>query len=261
MGSGRALAAATATLAARALRQWARRPQLLAPLVLFPTLLLAANTGGLEGATRLPGFPEVRGLLDFQLSAALLQSLLLMGTTTGIATALDVESGFFDRLVASPASRLALVTGRLAAAAAVSLVQITWFLGIGFAFGAQVAGGVLGVLVVVAIALLAAVGFGAIGVSLAFRARSAAAVQAVFPLVLVLLFASSAFFPRGLLQEPSRALATYNPLSYLGEGMRGAIIGPVEAGPTLAGLAAGAAIAVVGVLLALWTLRGRLRDA
>ena len=52
--------------------------------------------------TELPGFPEVRGFLDFQLAAAITQSLLLGGVSTGIATALEIEGGFFDRLVGCP---------------------------------------------------------------------------------------------------------------------------------------------------------------
>ncbi len=40
------------------------------------------------------------------------QSLLLGGVTQGIATALEIEGGFFDRLVASPIPRVAIVLGR-----------------------------------------------------------------------------------------------------------------------------------------------------
>ena len=106
-----------AALARRALADAGRRPQFLAPLVVFPTLLLSVNVGGLSRTTDLPGFPEVHGFLDFQLAAAITQSLLLGGISTGIASALDIEGGFFDRLVAAPIPRAAIVLGRLAAAA------------------------------------------------------------------------------------------------------------------------------------------------
>ncbi len=52
-------------LARRAMRNNLRRPQLLAPLVIFPTLFLAVNVGGLTETKSLEGFPEVRGFLDF----------------------------------------------------------------------------------------------------------------------------------------------------------------------------------------------------
>ena len=45
------------------------------------------------------------------------QSLLLGGISQGIAAALEIEGGFFDRLAAAPIPRVAIVLGRLGAAA------------------------------------------------------------------------------------------------------------------------------------------------
>jgi ABC-2 type transport system permease protein len=248
-------------LARRALRNALRRPQFLAPLVLFPTMFLAVNTGGLQAATQLPGFPEVDGFLDFQLAAAMTQSLLLGGVSTGIASALEIELGFFDRLVAAPIPRAALVLGRLMAGAVISVCQLVYFLALGLVFGASVKGGVLGVLVVLLIGVTAGVGFGAIGQALAFRARNASTVQGIFPLVMVILFVSSAFFPRNLLSSPADAVADYNPLSYIADGLRDPIISSVTGSTTLEGFAAALGVAAVAIGLSLLTLRGRLRDA
>jgi len=99
---------ASVALARRALSTTLRRPQFLAPLVIFPSLFLAINTGGLHRSTNLPGFPHVHGFLDFQLAAAMVQSLMIGGVGAGIATALEIEGGFFDRLVASPIPRVAI---------------------------------------------------------------------------------------------------------------------------------------------------------
>jgi ABC-2 type transport system permease protein len=252
---------ASLALARRALRNSFRRPQYLAPLVVFPSLFLAVNVGGLARTTELPGFPETGGFLDFQLAAAITQSILLGGITVGIATALDIEGGFFDRLVASPVPRLALVVGRLIAVAVLAVAQVAWFLAVGLIFGAQIASGVPGVMLVLATGVLAAVGFGALGMCLAFRARNASTVQGIFPLVFVILFVSSAFFPRGLLQPPADWLAAYNPLSYIAEGMRDPIISSIEAHKVLEGFAAAGGVTLAAVALAVITLRGRLREA
>jgi ABC-2 type transport system permease protein len=83
------------------------------------------------------------------------QSLLLGGVSTGIATALEIEGGFFDRLVSSPVPRLALVLGRLVAAAIISAAQIVYFLVVGLVFGASIAGGIPGALVVLLIGVVA----------------------------------------------------------------------------------------------------------
>lgn len=248
-------------LARRAIRANLRRPQFLAPLVIFPTLFLAVNVGGLTATTNLQGFPRVDGFLDFQLAGALTQSLLLGGVSTGIASALEIEGGFFDRLVASPIPRVAILLGRLAAAGLVAGVQVIFFLVLGLAFGARIAGGVPGALIVLVIGMVAGVGFGAIGQAIALRARNASTVQGIFPLVLVVLFVSSAFFPRALLSPPADSIARFNPLSYLADGLRDPIISPVSLAPVLEGLAAAAGIAVAAMGLSVLALRGRLRDA
>lgn len=248
-------------LAGRALRNALRRPQFLAPLVVFPSLLLAVNVGGLGRTTDLPGFPHVHGFLDFQLAAAITQSLLLGGVSAGIAVALEIESGFFDRLVASPIPRTAIVLGRLLAAFVLAVGQTAFFLALGLIFGAHVQGGVTGVLIVLAIGGVAGTGFGAIGVILALRAKNASLVQGIFPLVFVVLFMSSAFFPKDLLSSPADWVAEYNPLSYIADGIRNPIIASISARTVLEGLAAAAGVAAVAILLSVQALRGRLRQA
>jgi ABC-2 type transport system permease protein len=252
---------ASVALARRALRNTFRRPQFVMPLVAFPTLFLAVNVGGLHRTTALPGFPHVHGFLDFQLGAAITQSLLLGGVSSGIAIALEIEGGFFDRLVASPIPRASIVAGRLLATAVLAAGQVLWFLAIGLAFGAHIAGGVPGALVVIVIGMVAGMGFGAIGVTLALRARNASTVQGIFPLVFVILFVSTAFFPRGLLEAPVDTIARYNPLSYIADGLRDPIISSTSARPVLEGLLAAAAVAAVAGALAIVSLRTRLREA
>jgi ABC-2 type transport system permease protein len=248
-------------LARRALVNSLRRPQFLAPLVIFPTLFLAINVGGLGATRTLQGFPEVDGFLDYQLAAAILQSLLLGGVSSGIATALDIEGGFFDRLVASPTPRAALVLGRVLAASVIAAFQVLYFLVLGYVFGATVQGGVLGMLCVLAIGIVAGTGFGAIGVLIALRSRSASTVQGIFPLVFVVLFISSAFFPLDLLSSPADVIAQYNPLSFIAAGMRQPIAFSNELGPMLEGLAAAAAVSVTAIGLSIMALRGKLRNA
>lgn len=248
-------------LARRAILGNLRRPQFLAPLVIFPTMFLAVNVGGLTSTTSLQGFPRVDGFLDFQLAGALTQSLLLGGVSTGIASALEIEGGFFDRLVASPIPRFAIVLGRLLAASLVAGIQVVFFLTLGLVFGASIKGGVLGVLLILLIGMVAGIGFGAIGQAIALRAKNASTVQGIFPLVLVILFVSSAFFPRDLLSAPADSIARYNPLSYLADGLRDPIISTVSWQPVLEGLAAAVGISAVAMGLSVLALRGRLRDA
>ena len=175
--------------------------------------------------------------------------------------ALEIEGGFFDRLVASPIPRTAIVLGRLLAAFVLAVGQTAFFLALGLIFGAHVQGGVTGVLIVLAIGGVAGTGFGAIGVILALRAKNASLVQGIFPLVFVVLFLSSAFFPKDLLSSPADWVAEYNPLSYIADGIRNPIIASISARTVLEGLAAAAGVAAVAILLSVQALRGRLRQA
>ncbi|CAN5596720.1 hypothetical protein BH10ACT11_BH10ACT11_18760 [soil metagenome] len=162
-----------AALGARSITQTFRRPQLVAPIIIFPTLLLAVQTGGAGRAIDLPGFPHVNGFLDFMLAGAMIQSTLLAGNSGGIALAVDIEMGFTDRLMAAPISRFSIVLGRLAGTAALGTFSACWFITLGLIFGAQIEEGVPGALMMIAFVTLSAVAFGGIAASIALRSGSA----------------------------------------------------------------------------------------
>ncbi len=248
-------------LARRALAQTFRRPQFLAPIVIFPTLFLAANVGGAGRATELPQFPDVHGFLDFQMPAAMLQATLLTGVSTGIAIALDIEVGFVDRLFAAPIRRASFVLGRVAATGILGVLAGVWFMVIGLIFGAHIAGGVPAVLLVLALAGLASMAFAGLGAALALKAGRASVVQGIFPIVFVILFLSSAFFPRALMQEPANTIAAWNPLSLIAKGLRDPIIYGLSWESLGAGLAGIAIVAAIASALTALALRSRLRAA
>jgi ABC-2 type transport system permease protein len=258
----RLAAAQTAALARRSVVNTLRTPQALVPSLFFPLVLMAIFTASFGAAPgTIPGFPPVRGFLDFALAGAILQGILIGGTSAGAAFALDIEGGFFDRLVASPVSRGAILAGRLAGGVALAMAQTVLFLAIGIAFGARVEGGAAGVAILLVLAALLAVAVSGLGIFLALRTGSAEAVQGTFPLFFALLFFSSAFFPRETMTGWFKAVADANPISYLVEAMRDQIVVGVEARPTLIGLGVVlglAALAVAGCGLAF---RRRLSEA
>jgi ABC-2 type transport system permease protein len=213
-----------AALGARSVKQTFRRPQLFAPIIIFPSLLLAIQTAGAGRAVDLPGFPPVDSFLDFMLAGAMIQSVMLAGNSGGIALAVDIEMGFTDRLLAAPISRFAMVLGRLAGTAVLSAFAAIWFLAVGLIFGAHIEEGLPGALLMILFVVLAGVAFGGIGAAVALRTGRASVVQGLFPLVFVILFLSSAFFPDGLMVEPAATVAKYNPLSFIVEGIRDPVI-------------------------------------
>jgi ABC-2 type transport system permease protein len=245
-------------LGVRSVRQTFRRPQLMAPILIFPTLLLAIQVGGAGRAVELPQFPPVNGFLDFMLAGAMVQACLLAGNSGGIALAIDIEMGFTDRLLAAPVSRFAIVLGRLAGTAALGALTAVWFIAIGLIFGARIEEGIPGALLAVLLVTACATAVGGIGASIALRTGSASVVQGLFPLVFVILFLSSAFFPRNLMLEPAASVAEWNPLSFIVEAIRDPVISAFSAEALAEGVASLAILSALGLALSARALRHRL---
>lgn len=248
-------------LARRSVKQAFRRPQYLAPVLVFPTLLTIANTGGAGEATKLPGFPAVRDFLDFQLGAGMMQAALLAGVSGGIALATDFETGFSDRLFASPIPRSAMVVGSLAATGVIGVLAACWFLAIGLVFGVRIVDGVPGALLAVLLIALATAAFGGLGAALALKSGSTSVVQGTVPLAFVVLFLSTAFFPGELMLEPARTIAEGNPLSWIADAVRQPIVFGTEAGTLVKGVLGILVLAALGLGLCATALRARLRAA
>jgi ABC-type multidrug transport system permease subunit len=246
-------------LGRRAVRQTFRRPQLMAPIIVFPSLLLAIQVGGAGRGVDLSGFPHVNGFLDFILAGAMIQSTLLAGNSGGIALAVDIEMGFTDRLLAAPISRYAIVLGRLAGTAALGAFSAIWFIAVGLIFGVQIEEGIPGALLMVLFVTLSAIAFGGLGAAVALRTGRASVVQGLFPLVFVILFLSSAFFPANLMLEPAATVAEYNPLSFIVEGIRDPVISSLSLQAFAKAMGSIALIAGISVGLSALALRRRLR--
>jgi ABC-2 type transport system permease protein len=246
-------------LGLRSIKQTFRRTQLMAPIIVFPTLLLAIQTGGAGSAVELPGSPPVDSFLQFMLAGTMMQSLMLAGNSGGVALAVDIENGFTDRLFAAPIPRFTIVLGRLAGTAVLGALAAVWFLAIGLIFGAPIETGVAGALWAVFLVTIYAVALGGVGAAIALRTGSSSIVQGLFPLVFIVLFLSSAFVPQDLMVEPAKTIAEYNPLSFMVDGLRDPLISGFSASEILDALLAVAAIAAFTLLLSARALRHRLR--
>jgi ABC-2 type transport system permease protein len=227
------------------------------PLV-FPLLLLAVNSGGLKAETHLPGFPT-SSFVAFALAVPFIQGALFATMNTGTDLARDIQTGFLNRLALTPMRGLALLCGQLGGVMVLSLVQATVYLAVGYATGVRVAAGPAGVLLLFVFAALVGLGFGALGAFAALRTGSGEAVQSLFPVFFVFLFISSMNIPRNLIGTTwFRDAATANPVSYLIENVRGLIITGWNGEAIALGFGIAAALAVVALALASWSLRERM---
>jgi ABC-2 type transport system permease protein len=245
-------------MARRSILQTLRQPALVIPPIVFPLVMMAINTGGLHAATNLPGFPADT-YLDFAIAVPFMQCSLFACINAGAALARDVETGFLKRLAMTPMQRAALLIGHLGGVMVVSLVSALIYVVVGFAAGMDFEAGALGVPALLVLAMLVALAFAAIGAFVGLRSGSGETVQGFFPLFFVLLFLSSMSLPRPLIEQDwFRFIATYNPVSYLIEGIRSFIITGWDAEALALGFGIAAAVAVAAVAAASSALRTRL---
>jgi ABC-2 type transport system permease protein len=246
-------------LARRSMLKTLRQPFQMFPIVFFPTMLLAVNASGLKAATRLPGFPT-HSYTSFAIAVAFIQGGMFSLINTGTNLAVDVESGFFNRLALTPLRRVSLIAGLLVGVAALGALQSALYIVIGLIFGAHLLAGFGGALVIVALGAFAGLAFGAIGCVVALRTGSGEAVQGMFPLFFVFLFLSSSNLPRQLLKHGwFHTIATWNPISYLIEGFRSLFVSGWDGTALWRGFAVAAGLLLVGLLGVSWALRTRLQ--
>ncbi len=244
-------------LARRSILRLVRQPQVIVPALLFPLLIFGFQAAGLGPAADIPGFPA-DSYVDFLLAFPLVQGSLFAAVSAGTDLAKDIETGFLNRLSMTPMHPVALLGGMLSGVVVLGLCQALVFLAVGLVVGVSLKAGFLGALVLIALTTLTALGFGGVGAILALRTGSGEAVQGLFPLLLVTFFLSSILLPRDLIETDwFRAVATYNPISYLVEGVRSLIITGWDAQALVLGFVVAAGLVVVGLSGAALSLRGR----
>lgn len=245
-------------LAVRSVIRTLRQPAQFVPALIFPMFLFAVNSSGLSTASNIPGFPT-DSYLTFALAVPFMQGALFSLMNTGTNLARDVETGFLNRLALTPLKGSALLTGLLAGTVVVGCLQATIYLAVGLIAGAHLAAGVPGVLVIFALAILLALGFGAIGMYIALKTGSGEAIQSMFPVFFVFLFLSSMALPRDLIQTDwFRTVATYNPVSYLLEAVRSLLIDGWDGQALARGFGVAAVLAIAAMTAATFALRERM---
>jgi ABC-2 type transport system permease protein len=211
-------------LGQRAIRESLRTPEALLPTLFIPLFFLVVNVG--QAAKIFPS--ESTPFLKGQSYAAFqLPSSLLLAASFGSAALYlveDIEGGYFDKLRAAPVSRSALVLGRLSAEAVKSVAITAVMVLVALPFGISIASGPIGFLLLIALTASWAVVFAGFMQLIALKTRSAAATNSGGLVFFPLLFLTPNFVPRDLLTRPMEIAATFNPVTYVMEGMRSLIL-------------------------------------
>jgi ABC-2 type transport system permease protein len=210
-------------LGRRAVREIARYPEATIPGLFIPLFFLAVNIG--QVSKTFPSstpFLHGQGYAAFQLPVSLMFAVAT--AASGLALVTEIELGYFDKLLAAPIRRSSIIFGRLSADLVRGLLGATVVLFAGLAFGVRVESGVLGALVMIVLAALFGVGYAGFGILVALRTRNVQATNTSFLLFFPLLFLTPNFVPRNMLTRPMEIAATYNPVTYIMEGLRSLIL-------------------------------------
>ena len=256
--TGSSLLTQISAIALRSTLRTARQPAVLVSALLFPMMFFSVNAYGLDAATSIPGFPA-DSYLDFAFAFPLVQASLFGSITAGADLARDIESGFFDRLSLTPMRPVALLGGMLSGVVALGFIQGVVFLAVGVVVGVDVKSGFPGMVVLVLLMMLVALGFGGLGAIVALRTGSGEAVEGSFPLFFVAIFFSSINLPRDLIESDwFRAVATVNPISYLIEGIRSLVITGWDAQALILGFVCALVIVALALAGAAFSLKTRM---
>jgi ABC-2 type transport system permease protein len=205
-----------ATIAGRSLRAVPRDLEAVLPPVLIAFFFFIVNVGTLKNLTQahIPGFDYT----SFQMATAVL--LGVTGVSRAQSLVVDVQNGYFDRLLLTPVRRSAILVGHMVADITVSSVLCVPILGLAFALGIDFKTGVAGVLVFILIAALWSLSFAGFGYAIALKTGNPAAVNSSFLLFFPFLFLTSSYVPRDQLSGWLDTVAGWNPVTYLLEGLR-----------------------------------------
>jgi ABC-type multidrug transport system permease subunit len=226
------------------------------PATIAPVIFLLGMTGQFGRLTGLDGFPT-DSYLSWVVPLSCLQGAGFAGAATGSNLARDIEQGLFDRLLVAPVSRPLLLVGPILGGVTRSLVPATVVLIVGIALGAELTGGMWGVLAlyVASVCFCAVAALWGVFMAVTFRTQQAGPLmqQGVFLAV----FLSTAYTPEGLLRGWLAGAASVNPVTHVLELARQATVSGIEPSlaHTLPGLLALAGMFAVLGTLAVWGLR------
>jgi ABC-2 type transport system permease protein len=203
-------------IAGRALRAVPRDLEAILPPIFIAIFFFIVNIGTLETLTQ-------NNIQGFDYTAFEMATAVLLGVT-GVSRAqslvVDVQSGYFDRLLLTPVRRSAILVGHMVADVTVSAMLCVPILALAFALGIDFRTGALGVVVFVVIAALWSLSFAGFGYAIALKTGNPAAVNSSFLLFFPFLFLTSSYVPRDQLSGWLDTVAGWNPVTYLLEGLR-----------------------------------------
>jgi ABC-2 type transport system permease protein len=198
----------------RHFRNLMRQPLYIAFTLVQPIIWLVLFGQLFKKVVLLPGF-GASTYVDFLTPGVVIMTVLFGAGWSGMGIIRDLDLGVMDRFLVSPASRVALIAGRLIQLALIAVIQSVLIVALGMILGARFPGGARGVGLLIVCAVLLAVPIGALSSAMALIARKEETVIAASNFILLpLTFLSSVFMARNLMPGWIQAVARFNPVEW-----------------------------------------------
>lgn len=246
------------TIARRALRLIPREPEAIIPALFIPVFFFVVYLGSLQDITEAaqgPGFD----FKAFQLPVAIVFAVTGISRAASLVT--DIQTGYFDRLLISPVRRLPLLLGLMVADFVLVCALCLPVILLGFIVGVRFETGPLGVLAFIGMGGLWGLAFTGFPYAIALRTGNPAAVNSSFLLFFPFAFLTTSQVPKEAMTGWLSTIATYNPLTYVLDGMRALVSTGWDWGAIGGALAAIGGVAVISMSLAFSALKGRVTRA
>jgi ABC-2 type transport system permease protein len=245
---------ATMLLSLREVRLALRTPAYLVPNLLVPIFFYFITLGSLKSFATGAGVNNFEGfLLPMSIVFA------VQGGSAGLNMVADIESGYFDKLLLTPASRLSLLVGAMTADFFRITVQAVIVLLVAVVAGLHFETGVPGAIVMVMLGSCFGLAYSGIGFTVALRTGNAQATQSMWFLFMPFMFLTTLFAPKEALSGWLSTAATFNPMTYVLQGLRSLSMKGWDAGDLGAAVLTIAVWASISISMAFLALRGRVR--
>src|ERR1700761_7849548 len=243
-------------LTGRKLRALARQPFVIFMGVIQPVIWLFLFGEMFRSIIDIPGFDFQGSYLVYLIPGIVAMNAMSGNMWAGMAMIEEIDRGTLNRLLVTPASRLAIMNASVAEQAVSTTVQTLIIVLLGYAGGARYPGGALGIVILVVASIEVGVLWGALSNLTGMLVRVREAIIGVYTFfMLPLMFLSSAFIQPGFLPGWMQAIASRNPLNWEVQIGRAAL----SAAPDWSAIAVRAggllALALIAVALSVRTFR------
>jgi ABC-2 type transport system permease protein len=239
-------------LAKRSLLATLRVPAGVLPLVLMPLFFVVIFAGTFSELTRFPHFPT-DNVLDWMVPFSVLQGAAFAGMGAAFGTVRDMNSGFYDRILLMPGARAGVLLAPVLASAVRCLFTVAVVFGFGMALGADLPGGLLGILALFGASLAVSTLCVGWALGIVYRLPSFRAAALIQVGIFFVTFLSTGNVPLADQTGWVHGVARVNPFTNVLALSRQGMIGQVTWAGTWPGLVA---LAVSGAVLWAFALRG-----